>query len=234
MRDAGVLVDPREVIVTHGCVDALQMSLRVLTRPGDLIAAESPTYYGLLQLADLLGLKVIEIARFNTNAAFTFVEKLFGVKSPSELVEVATAHSRMQFETLTAQGKEPGQGVAYLDDGTLIVVEGGTDLRPRDVAPSALLAGVDEHPLVVDRKGPGVHDAERGTASAGLGHGGGQHLRGALGHVDRGNDDRGTSGAHQLIAFDDAAASVVAAHRRPDAPRSRNARGLYRATRARP
>ena len=45
----------------HGCVDALQMSLRVLTRPGDLIAAESPTYYGLLQLADLLGLKVIEI-----------------------------------------------------------------------------------------------------------------------------------------------------------------------------
>ena len=54
MRDAGVLVDPREVVVTHGCVDALQMSLRVLTRPGDLIAAESPTYYGLLQLADLL------------------------------------------------------------------------------------------------------------------------------------------------------------------------------------
>jgi phasin len=52
------------------------------------------------------GLKVIEIARFNTNAAFTFVEKLFGVKSPSELIEVATAHSRMQFETLSAQGKE--------------------------------------------------------------------------------------------------------------------------------
>ncbi|UVE16275.1 PLP-dependent aminotransferase family protein [Pseudomonas sp. LS44] len=61
MRDAGVVVDPAEVVITHGCVDALQMSLRVLTKPGDLIAAESPTYYGLLQLADLLGLKVIEI-----------------------------------------------------------------------------------------------------------------------------------------------------------------------------
>jgi DNA-binding transcriptional MocR family regulator len=61
MRDAGVLVDPSEVVITHGCVDALQMSLRILTRPGDLIATESPTYYGLLQLADLLGLKVIEI-----------------------------------------------------------------------------------------------------------------------------------------------------------------------------
>lgn len=61
MRDAGVVVDPSEVVITHGCVDALQMSLRVLTKPGDLIATESPTYYGLLQLADLLGLKVIEI-----------------------------------------------------------------------------------------------------------------------------------------------------------------------------
>lgn len=61
MRDAGVVVGPDEVVITHGCVDALQMSLRVLTRPGDLIAAESPSYYGLLQLADLLGLKVIEI-----------------------------------------------------------------------------------------------------------------------------------------------------------------------------
>ncbi|WP_019340307.1 PLP-dependent aminotransferase family protein [Stutzerimonas stutzeri] len=61
MRDAGVVVGPDEVVITHGCVDALQMSLRVLTKPGDLIAAESPSYYGLLQLADLLGLKVIEI-----------------------------------------------------------------------------------------------------------------------------------------------------------------------------
>jgi len=61
MRDAGVVVDPQEVIVTHGCVEALQMSLRVLCNPGDLIATESPAYYGLLQLADLLGLKVIEI-----------------------------------------------------------------------------------------------------------------------------------------------------------------------------
>ncbi|TRX74474.1 aminotransferase-like domain-containing protein [Pseudomonas mangiferae] len=61
MRDAGVAVDPSEVVITHGCVDAINMILRVVTRPGDLIATESPAYYGLLQLADLLGLKVIEI-----------------------------------------------------------------------------------------------------------------------------------------------------------------------------
>jgi uncharacterized protein YacL len=34
---------------------------------------------------------------------------------------------------VTAQGKEPGQGVAYLDDGTLIVVEGGTELIDKEI-----------------------------------------------------------------------------------------------------
>ena len=34
---------------------------------------------------------------------------------------------------VTAQGKEPGQGVAYLDDGTLIVVETGSDLIDKEV-----------------------------------------------------------------------------------------------------
>ena len=52
------------------------------------------------------GLKLVEIARFNTNVAFSFMEKLFSVKSPTELVELTTAHSRAQFETLSAQGKE--------------------------------------------------------------------------------------------------------------------------------
>ena len=52
------------------------------------------------------GLKLIEISRTNTNAAFDFFQSLFGVKSPSELVELTTAHSRTQFETVSAQGKE--------------------------------------------------------------------------------------------------------------------------------
>jgi len=34
---------------------------------------------------------------------------------------------------VTAQGKEPGQGLAYLDDGTLIVVEGGGGLIGQEV-----------------------------------------------------------------------------------------------------
>ena len=52
------------------------------------------------------GLKVIEIARANSDAMFDFAEALFAVKSPSELIELSTAHARAQFETISGQSKE--------------------------------------------------------------------------------------------------------------------------------
>jgi phasin len=50
--------------------------------------------------------KVIEFAQTNTRAALDFFQKLSGVKSPSDFVELSTDHSRAQFETLTEQTKE--------------------------------------------------------------------------------------------------------------------------------
>ena len=51
-------------------------------------------------------LKVIEIARTNTNTALDHAHELLGVKSPSEFIELSTAHARKQFEAMTAQTKE--------------------------------------------------------------------------------------------------------------------------------
>ena len=50
--------------------------------------------------------KVIEFAQANTQAALDFVQKLSGVKSPSDFIELSTDHSRKQFERLTEQTKE--------------------------------------------------------------------------------------------------------------------------------
>jgi phasin len=52
------------------------------------------------------GLKLIEAARANTNAAFDFASELMTVKSFSEVVELSTAHARKQFDALSAQSKE--------------------------------------------------------------------------------------------------------------------------------
>src|SRR5579864_4591332 len=51
-------------------------------------------------------LKLFEIARTNTRAAFDYAHELLGVKSPSEFIELSTAQMRKQFEIVSAQNKE--------------------------------------------------------------------------------------------------------------------------------
>ena len=64
------------------------------------------TYSTATKGASEYGLKVIDAARMNTNAAFDFYGELFTAKSLSEVIELSSAHARKQFETLTVQGKE--------------------------------------------------------------------------------------------------------------------------------
>jgi phasin len=51
-------------------------------------------------------LKVIEIARVNTNAAVDNAFELLSAKSLTEFIELSTKHARKQFELMTAQTKE--------------------------------------------------------------------------------------------------------------------------------
>lgn len=57
----GASVAPREIVVTSGAMEGLNLCLQAVTRPGDLIAMESPTFYAGLQASERLGLNVIEI-----------------------------------------------------------------------------------------------------------------------------------------------------------------------------
>ena len=50
-----------EIIVTNGCIEALNLALRAVAKPGDTIALESPTYFTLLQIIESLGMKALEI-----------------------------------------------------------------------------------------------------------------------------------------------------------------------------
>jgi phasin len=66
------------------------------------------TYSTATKGATDYGLKVIETTRLNTNAAFDFAGELITAKSISEVIELSSAHTRKQFEALTAQSKELG------------------------------------------------------------------------------------------------------------------------------
>ena len=59
--DWGVKISPDEIITTNGCMEALVLALRAVTQPGDAVAVESPTYFGIVQLLAQLRLKALEI-----------------------------------------------------------------------------------------------------------------------------------------------------------------------------
>jgi phasin len=64
------------------------------------------TYTTATKGATEYNLKLIEITRINTRAAFDYAHELLGAKSPSEFIELSTAHTRKQFEAMAAQTKE--------------------------------------------------------------------------------------------------------------------------------
>lgn len=58
---AGCNLSPNEIIVTAGCTEAMEICLRAVCKPGDIVAIESPTFFGILQTIESLGLQALEI-----------------------------------------------------------------------------------------------------------------------------------------------------------------------------
>ncbi len=94
-------------------VDAVDAKLVAVARARG--GAVLTTDYNLNRVAQLQGVRVM-----NMNLLANSLKPAF---LPGEEMRVK----------VTQQGKEPGQGVAYLDDGTMVVVEGGRPFLERDL-----------------------------------------------------------------------------------------------------
>lgn len=57
----GAQVDPGTICITNGGQEALLLALQAVAGPGDVIAVETPTYHGVLELIDSLGMLAIEV-----------------------------------------------------------------------------------------------------------------------------------------------------------------------------
>lgn len=98
------------MIEEHATVDATLISLaRIMDVP--LLTTD----YNLQKVAELQGVRVL-----NVNELAVAVRP---VVLPGENIRVG----------IVREGKEPGQGVGYLEDGTMVVVEGGREHIGRDV-----------------------------------------------------------------------------------------------------
>lgn len=59
--DAGCELAPDDIVTTFGAQEALHLCLRAVAQPGDTIAIESPSFFGILQVIESLGMKALEI-----------------------------------------------------------------------------------------------------------------------------------------------------------------------------
>lgn len=58
----GMPLADNELIITNGAMEALNLCLQAVTRPGDVVVVESPTFYAALQALERLHLKAVEVA----------------------------------------------------------------------------------------------------------------------------------------------------------------------------
>jgi phasin len=91
-----------------GLAQARENLQRGAAAASETASALEQGYANATQAAKDYNLKLMEIARANLNASFDLARDLALVRSPSEFVEVSSAHARKQFEALTQQAKELG------------------------------------------------------------------------------------------------------------------------------
>jgi len=60
-QEHGVLVNHEDLIITNGAQEALSIALQCVAERGDIIAVESPCYFGQIELIESLGMKALEV-----------------------------------------------------------------------------------------------------------------------------------------------------------------------------
>jgi DNA-binding transcriptional MocR family regulator len=87
-----------DIIVTSGCMEALTLALRCVSRPGDAIAVESPTYYGTLLLLEAHERRAIEIpTRAREGMCLDTLEKVFAEDRVAACMFSANAQNPLGF-----------------------------------------------------------------------------------------------------------------------------------------
>lgn len=72
----GGKIKPADVIITSGCLEAVTTCLKAVTKYGDTVAVQCPTYFGIYQAIENLGLKVVEISSdFDTGLDLNNLQK---------------------------------------------------------------------------------------------------------------------------------------------------------------
>ena len=60
-QEQGIVINSDEIVITNGAQEALSIALQCVAQRGDIIAVESPCFFGIIELIETLGMKALEI-----------------------------------------------------------------------------------------------------------------------------------------------------------------------------
>lgn len=132
----GMILEPGDITVTHGCMEALQLALRVTTKPGDCVGLESPTYFYLLPLLASLGLKALEIPTDSQHGlSLDALELLLQEKRLNAVITMPTVQNPLGCTMPLASKKRLARlmnehQVPLIEDGLYAELQFGTVLSP--------------------------------------------------------------------------------------------------------
>lgn len=132
----GMLLEPNDITLTHGCMEALQLALRVTTKPGDCVGLESPTYFYLLPLLASLGLKALEIPTdSHQGLSLDALEILLQEKRLNAVIAMPTVQNPLGFTMPLAAKKRLAHlmndyQVPLIEDGLYAELQFGKTLSP--------------------------------------------------------------------------------------------------------
>lgn len=78
-QEQGVAVNPDDIVITNGAQEALSIALQCVAKRGDIIAVESPCFFGMIELIETLGMKALEV--------YTCTEDGVGLDELSKAIE---------------------------------------------------------------------------------------------------------------------------------------------------
>ncbi|MCH2056851.1 MAG: PLP-dependent aminotransferase family protein [Thalassotalea sp.] len=78
-QEQGIVCDYNDMVITNGAQEALSIALRCVAERGDVIAIESPCFFGEIELIESLGMRALEV--------YTCTEEGVGIAALAETLE---------------------------------------------------------------------------------------------------------------------------------------------------
>lgn len=101
--NAGCALSPEDVVVTCGAQEALYLCLRAVASPGDVVAVESPAYFGVLQALEAANIRALEVPTDPTTGLdLDALDKMLGRRKVAALIICGNAQNPLGYVTTDA------------------------------------------------------------------------------------------------------------------------------------